>query len=96
VERSDGQVTITVWAAREGDRLLAGVDDTGPGLPESTVAREGIGLSTTRARLHEAYGEDAALTVGARQGGGLSVAVSLPLLARAVHPHDAALVETAR
>ena len=96
VERSDGLVTITVWAARRGDRLLAGVDDTGPGLPASTGGREGIGLSTTRARLREAYGGDAVLTVAARPGGGLSVAVSLPLLARPVHPTDASLAEAAR
>ena len=96
VERSDGLVTITVWAARQGDRLRAGVDDTGPGLPESSGAREGIGLSTTRARLREAYGDDAALTVEARPGGGLSVAVSLPLVARPVQPQVATLVETAR
>ena len=96
VERSGGLVTIMVWAKRDGDRLLAGVDDTGPGLPGSDGAPGGIGLSTTRARLRERYGEDAALTVGARPGGGISVAVSLPLVTRAVHAHDAELAQAGR
>lgn len=76
VERSMRPVHITVRAAREGDRVIIAVDDTGPG-PRGPSA-DGIGLATTRARLASAFGNRATLRIEARPEGGTSAVVELP------------------
>jgi two-component system, LytTR family, sensor kinase len=49
---------LTIGARREGDSLVLQVRDTGPGMsPESAEAGRGIGLSNTRLRLQQLYGE---------------------------------------
>jgi signal transduction histidine kinase len=48
--------TITLSARRDGDRLELRVCDTGPGFDRDR-GREGIGLSNTRARLEQLYGD---------------------------------------
>ncbi len=57
----DSPGRITVMSRLEGDVLCLSVRDTGPGVPPGTVF--GIGLSNTRSRLAQLYGEAAELKV---------------------------------
>jgi signal transduction histidine kinase len=47
---------LTIRATRDDQSLYLQVRDTGPGLPEETKRRLGIGISNTQARLHRLYG----------------------------------------
>ena len=79
---------VIVRARREGDRLVIDVVDNGPGLPSGDGALpdrtpddpgRGIGVSTTRRRLAQAYGERADLTLSDRADGpGVRARVILP------------------
>lgn len=71
-----GQVVVS--ARREGDLLHIEVADNGGGLPPGRPARDGIGLSNTRARLQHLYGDRHQLRLEARPEGGVRVIVELP------------------
>jgi signal transduction histidine kinase len=72
--------TVTVRAARKAHQLELQVSDDGGGLrPEGATPREGLGLSNTRARLREMYGDRQELVLAERTGGGLEVTLRLPL-----------------
>jgi sensor histidine kinase YesM len=80
--RGDGLVEIR--ARTEGGMLRLEVRDDGPGLkinggqlpsPRGT----GIGLSNTRARLHELYGPQSALELANYPAGGTLVSLLIPL-----------------
>jgi len=73
--REDGG-SIAITAGRRGGMLVLDVDDDGPGMPR---AFEGIGLSNTRARLSELYGDRHRCEISPREGGGTRVALELPL-----------------
>jgi two-component system LytT family sensor kinase len=80
--RGDGLVEIRARA--EGDMLRLEVRDDGPGLrttPSTTPGRtgSGIGLSNTRARLHELYGPKSALELANYPAGGTLVSLLIPL-----------------
>lgn len=70
---------IVVEARREGDRLLLEVRDNGAGQPAGGFLREGIGLTNTRERLRELYGERHRFELANHSAGGLVVRISLPL-----------------
>jgi two-component sensor histidine kinase len=76
LEPGSGNGLLTIRAVREGAVLHLSVTDNGCGLPEGKPPREGIGLSNTRARLHELYGEAAVLELRATNG--LCVEITLP------------------
>jgi LytS/YehU family sensor histidine kinase len=67
--------TITVRAARIGDRIRVGVQDDGPGF--DAAVPEGHGLSLIRSRLAMLFGERAWLTIDSRPGGTI-VTMDLP------------------
>jgi len=67
---------ITLRARRRGDDLELQVCDNGPGF-EPVSRREGIGLSNTRARLAQLYGDHQRVTCENR-GSGACVALVLP------------------
>jgi sensor histidine kinase YesM len=80
--RGDGLVEIRARA--EGDMLRLEVRDDGPGLKTTLGAApkpagSGIGLSNTRARLHELYGSKSALELADYPAGGTLVSLLIPL-----------------
>jgi two-component system LytT family sensor kinase len=77
VARRSGPVAVNIRGSREGARLTLEVRDTGRGLGTGPVL-EGIGLSNTRARLNELYGESATLQLDDAPGGGTVATVSVP------------------
>jgi signal transduction histidine kinase len=81
VEQREEAGRILIRAAAAGGNLELTVADNGPGLPSgrNTFAREGIGLSNTRSRLRHLYGECQSVELGAADGGGLLVRITLPL-----------------
>jgi len=81
IARRPGAGRVTVDAAIEGERLLLRVADDGPGGAHhgGGFEREGTGLSNTRLRLREMFGDDHALRVANGEGDGLEVRLELPL-----------------
>lgn len=75
--RSAGRIEIA--AHRSNGTLMLEVRDDGPGLTGGAPAREGVGLSNTRARLLQMYGPTSRMelaNVGA--GGGTNVRLTIP------------------
>jgi LytS/YehU family sensor histidine kinase len=70
---------VTVSATTSDGRVRLTVTDDGPG-PNAPATRPGAGtgLSNTRERLAQLYGDAASLTVAARPEGGTVVTVDLP------------------
>lgn len=69
---------LRIVARREGARLLLAVHDNGVGLSSIRDHREGIGLTNTRGRLRELYGDHASLELRNGVTGGLVVELTLP------------------
>jgi len=81
IARRAGAGRVEVAAEREGDALVLHVSDDGPGLGAGARAfpRDGIGLSNTRRRLAQLYGDEAqSLALAPAPGGGLRVTLRLP------------------
>lgn len=90
VARRAGAGRVAIRVRREGDRLRITVTDDGPGL--ARPAPEGVGLSSTRLRLGELYGDTGSLALEPGTAGGLVATVTLPFHDRPVSP---AIVEPA-
>jgi signal transduction histidine kinase len=73
-KREGGTVRIGAHAAK--GRLHIEVSDDGIGL--KLGAGSGRGLASTRARLATQFGDDGALVIGTRDGGGVCVRLTLP------------------
>jgi two-component system, LytTR family, sensor kinase len=69
---------IEVRAAREGDLLRLDVQDNGPGLTGNGPAKAGVGLSNTRARLHQSYGAAHSFAIREAPEGGTVVTLEIP------------------
>lgn len=70
---------ITIRAFKQNDRLIMQVEDNGPGLmmnPKATLS--GIGLSNTRARLEQLYGEDCGFEIENSAARGVLVTLEIP------------------
>lgn len=81
IARRPGPASLRIAARRSGLHLELVVRDSGEGLGpnDGSEAREGIGLSNTRARLAELYGDGAAtLDVADAPGGGVRARVLVP------------------
>jgi LytS/YehU family sensor histidine kinase len=74
--RRSGTGSIEVFARREGDSVVFGVVDDGPGIEDAMVERNGLGL--TRERLREAYGDRASLELEELQPTGVRTSLSIP------------------
>ena len=81
IARRPGAGRVTVDADVAGGRLLLCVADDGPGGAHDGggFEREGTGLSNTRLRLREMFGDDHALRVSNGDREGLEVRLELPL-----------------
>ena len=73
----DGSADVRIRAQREGADLRIEVQDSGSGPVNG--AHDGIGLSNTRARLQNLYGDRGRLQLIPAQGGGALAVVQLPL-----------------
>lgn len=81
IARRAGPGRVDVSAERVNGTLRLTVSDDGPGLsgPAGEPVQDGVGLSNTRRRLRELYGDSQDLAVGpGESGSGLSVSVSFP------------------
>ena len=75
--RRTGHVEIA--AHRVGASLSIRVRDDGVGLPTQRPLTEGVGLTTTRARLRQYYGDAFTFTLENRREGGALCAMTLPI-----------------
>ena len=72
---------IEIRASRINGTLQIVVQDNGPGLPRTFNGdefREGVGLSNTRLRLKQIYGNDCKVDLANREEGGVHVTLELP------------------
>jgi two-component system, LytTR family, sensor kinase len=69
---------IELRACREHGMLHLQVRDNGSGIQTAQALQEGIGLSNTRARLQQLYGDAHRLTLANGPDGGLEVTVRIP------------------
>jgi LytS/YehU family sensor histidine kinase len=79
IGRSSTAGCVTISSSGAGGRLEIRVTDDGPGLrPANGAASHGIGISNTRARLRQLYGDQAQLTVENGDAGGVVATMVLP------------------
>ncbi|HJR52848.1 MAG TPA: histidine kinase [Gemmatimonadota bacterium] len=69
---------VEVSATRNGDTLCLTVRDDGPGLRAGAWTVPGVGISNTRARLEQLYGDRQALEIANHAEGGALVTVRFP------------------
>jgi len=85
IGRSSSAGRILISTAKIGGMVEVRVEDDGPGLPTGySPDHQGIGLTNTRARLQQLYGEGARLEIKNRSGGGAVVTLRFPF--RDSHP----------
>jgi len=73
-----GSLAVSGRLVEDGRQLLLEVSDDGGGLPGGAPGGSGVGLSNTRARLEQLYGENAAFRIENRPEGGACVRIALP------------------
>ena len=71
-----GCIKIKAW--RDSSLLRLEVEDDGPGLGGDTPPKERVGLTNTRARVSNLYGDEHGLRLRHAAGGGLVVSLSIP------------------
>ncbi len=80
-----GQLTVTAEIVH--GKLAVTVADTGLGFGKAATAGTGIGLSNIRERLALLYGGKASLNITETAGGGTSVTITVPYVARTGTEH---------
>jgi two-component system, LytTR family, sensor kinase len=92
--------SIDISARGEDGRLHLRVADDGPGLAAGADAQDvfarGVGLSNTRARLDRLYGADYRFELANVPGGGLAVALEIPLAANGDGLNTATTIKSER
>ncbi len=71
---------VGVVARRDNGSLRIRIYDDGVGLGNSTTRIEGVGLSNTRARLAQLYGESQRFALSERAGGGTEAELVIPFV----------------
>ncbi|MGH7718602.1 MAG: sensor histidine kinase, partial [Gemmatimonadaceae bacterium] len=90
VARASAAGRVEVRAHRDDGTLRLTVRDDGPGMPDATARpREGVGLSSTRARLRQLYGAAHRFELANHPAGGAQVTISVPLRVRHVEAGSA-------
>ncbi|KPJ95411.1 MAG: hypothetical protein AMS18_02975, partial [Gemmatimonas sp. SG8_17] len=81
VEKRTSPTTVTVRASTDGQALRLRISDDGPGFCGTAGARSslGVGISNTRRRLAQAYGDGASLEIEDASPSGAIVTITLPL-----------------
>ena len=74
--RAVGEGRIEIASRRDGNGLILQVRDNGPGVREGGA---GVGLTNTRARLEELYGDEASLTLTSAPEGGAIATIVIPI-----------------
>jgi hypothetical protein len=82
-----GAGRIEVAASRDGDRLVLAVRDNGRGLDRGTPVAEGLGLSNTKVRLRQLYGDRGFFRIQSTQPSGFLALAGVPLTSAT--PHEA-------
>jgi two-component sensor histidine kinase len=82
VSRRAGSGTVGVSARRDNGSLRISIYDDGLGLKRDDGAAtvEGVGLSNTRARLAQLYGERQRFSLSEREGGGVEANLIIPFV----------------
>ena len=75
VSKVEGEGRIEISASRGGDDLVLTVRDNGTGIED---ARAGIGVTNTRQRLAQLYGDGASFRLSNADGGGTLASISIP------------------
>jgi two-component system LytT family sensor kinase len=75
VSRVEGEGRIQIAASRAGEDLVITVRDNGAGPGD---VHPGVGLTNTRERLAQLYGDAAQLSLVAAEGGGTLASIALP------------------
>jgi signal transduction histidine kinase len=70
---------LRVAASAEGGRLVLTVEDNGLGFGAASTGGTGVGLLHVKERLAAVYGDAAAAEIGETAGGGVRIALRLPL-----------------
>jgi LytS/YehU family sensor histidine kinase len=91
VSPNAGTGHIDVRSHRDGDWLILEIRDNGTGLPHGRVRPDGIGLTTTRARLERLYGDHQQLTLENLPAGGCVARIRIPFHLMADDRHDIAV-----
>jgi sensor histidine kinase YesM len=78
VARNAAGGRLSISASRAGGVLRLAVTDDGPGLGGRASGGEGIGLTNTRERLRQAYGDAHRLELLPGEGGGVRAVLELP------------------
>ena len=82
IEPTEGRGAVAIQIDRIASSVRVAIRDTGAGFDfrhDGALKREGIGIGNTRARLHHAYGERAALCLENHADGGAEVIVVIPV-----------------
>jgi signal transduction histidine kinase len=75
VSRVAGEGRIEIAAHRDDEQLVLTIRDNGPGIENES---RGVGLTNSRARLEQLYGEAGELTLSRADGGGTLAVIALP------------------
>jgi two-component system LytT family sensor kinase len=78
VSPNAGTGRIDVHSRRDGEWLVLEIRDNGGGLAPGKRPRDGIGLTTTRARLERLYGDRHEITLGNLPEGGFVARMRIP------------------
>ncbi len=93
IAQQRGPAHIAISAQRNNGSLTLLVQDNGQGLVENGGAvRDGVGLSSTKARLQQLYGENQSFELTPVHGGGVCATVRIPFLTEGLAKHGSARI----